>query len=338
MAVSKKIKNEGPRKAAILFLAVGEERAANLFSHMDDYEIRDISREMASLQKVSGEEMEEVLAQFTESVGAGSGLVGGWNTTERFLKSFLKEDRVSELMEEMRGPAGRTMWEKLTNVDAEVLANYLMNEYPQTVAVILSKIKPQHAAEVFSYLPEDITLEVMQRILVMDHVPREILSAVEESLRSEFMRNLAQKQGGDHYELMADIFNNFDRANETKFMEMIEGWNAEDAEKIRALMFTFEDISKTNDRGLQAILSNVPEKEILALALKGASDELRERMLGNMSERAAKILQEDMENMGPVKIKDVDQAQMKIVTVAKELADKGEIVFIEEGGGDEFIT
>lgn len=330
----------GPRKAAILMLAMGEQRAANLFSFMDDYEIRDISREMAALGHVSSDEMENTLSAFTDNVGTGSGgVTGGWNTTERYLKTFLKEDRVKELMDEMRGPAGRTMWEKLANVNEETLANYLLNEYPQTVAVIISRIKSTHAAKVLSVLPEDLAMEVMQRILVMDNVPREVLNAVEESLKTEFMRNLAQKNTRDPHELMAEIFNNFDRANEGRFMGLLEKTNPEDAEKVRSLMFTFDDIAKTDDKGIQTILRDMTDKDVLALALKGSKPELKEKFLKNMSERAAKILKEDMESMGPVKVKDVDEAQQKIVQVAKNLADKGEIIILTEGGGqEEFIS
>lgn len=328
----------GPRKAAILVLAIGEDRAAAMFEAMDDYEIRDLSREMAQLGKVEGTEMEDVLQEFTDNVGGtGAGVVGGWNTTERYLKSFLKDDRVRELMDEMRGPAGRTMWEKLANVEEETLAAYLQNEYPQTVAVILAHIKPSHAAKVLALFPEDTSMEVMRRMLVIDNVPREVLNAVEESLKSEFMRNLSQKNTRDSHEMMSDVFNNFDRSNEAKFLELLEKTNPDDAEKIRALMFTFEDINKTDDKGLQAILRDA-EKDVLAIGLKGASEGLRDRFLGNMSERAAKILREDMDAMGPVKVKDVDEAQMKIVTIAKDLADRGEILLVEEGGDDEFIT
>ncbi len=330
----------GPRKAAILMLAIGEAQAGKVFEEMDDYEIRDISREMANLGRVRGEEMESTLTEFTTKLGGTSGGVkGGWDTTERYLKSFMKEDRVADLMEEMRGPAGRTMWEKLANVDEDILATYLQNEYPQTVAVILSRIRPSQAAKVLTHFPEDFALQIIERILVMDNVPREVLMTLEESLRNEFMRNLVAKKARDTHEVMAEVFNNFDRANESKFLELLEKRNADDAERIRSLMFTFEDINKTDEKGLQAILRDV-EKDVLGLALKGAGEELRERFLANMSERASKMLLEDMENLGPVKVKDVDEAQTKIVNVAKELADKGEIIFAssDEGGGDEFIT
>lgn len=330
----------GPRKAAIMMLAMGEQRAANLFSFMDDYEIRDISREMAQLGQVTSDEMEKTLNGFTDALGGdGAGVVGGWGTTERYLKTFLKEDRVKELMDEMRGPEGRTMWEKLANVNEETLASYLLNEYPQTTAVIISRIKAGHAAKVLSILPQDLAMEVIQRILVMDNVPREVLNAVEDSLKVEFMRNLAQKTTRDPHEVLAEVFNNFDRTNESKFMGLLEKTNKEDADSIRALMFTFDDIMKTDDKGIQTILRDMTDKDVLAMALKGAKPEMREKFLKNMSERAAKILREDMEAMGPVKVKDVDEAQMKIVTVAKNLADKGEIVITGDGDGqDEFIT
>ncbi|MFZ2619838.1 MAG: flagellar motor switch protein FliG [Alphaproteobacteria bacterium] len=337
--MAEKKSSEGPRKAAILLLSIGEERAAAVFSAMDDYEIRDISREMAAIGKISGQEVEETMTDFMDTVGGPSGgVVGGWNATERYLKSFLKEDRVSELMEEMRGPAGRTMWEKLANVAEDTLATYLQNEYPQTVAVILSRIKPAHAARVLSQFPEEFAMEIVQRIIVMGNVPREVLNAVEESLKSEFMRSLAQKNTANTYEQVAEIFNNFDRATEAKFIEKLEKVSPSDAEEIRALMFTFLDINKTDDKGLQAILRDV-DKDVLTLALKGANEEMKSRFLKNMSERAAKILVEDMGAMGPVKVKDVEEAQMKVVTIAKDLADRGEIVFIsEEGGDDAFIT
>ena len=170
----------GPRKAAILMLAIGEEQAGQIFESMDDYEIRDISREMANLGRVAGSEMEGILTEFSSKLGGSSGAVkGGWDTTERFLKSFMKDDRVSDLMEEMRGPAGRTMWEKLANVDEDILATYLQNEYPQTVAVILSRIRPNQAAKVLTHFKEDLAVEIIERILVMETVPREVLATLE---------------------------------------------------------------------------------------------------------------------------------------------------------------
>lgn len=325
------------RDAAILMLAVGEEHAAKIFSLMEEHEIRDISREMSFLGQVPSEEVERVLVEFATSVSGGGGLTGSWQHTERLLKTFMDEDRVSEIMEEMRGPAGRTMWEKLDNVSEDILANYIRNEYPQTAAVILSKIKSLHAARVLSVLPQDFAFEVMERMLVMDNVPREIISTVEQTLRNEFMRNLSAKSKRDSHEMLAEVFNNFDRTNEAKFMDMLQKYSPKDADHVRSLMFTFEDLMKTDDKGIQTLLRDV-EKDKLALALKGASDDLKARFFKNMSERASKIMQEDMQAMGPVRVKDVDDAQQGVITVAKKLIDDGQIVIAVEGGEDEFIT
>jgi flagellar motor switch protein FliG len=228
------------------------------------------------------------------------------------------------------------MWDKLGNVNEAVLANYLKNEYPQTVAVVLSKIKGEHAARVLASLPEDFALECVQRMLRMEPVQREILDKIEQTLRTEFMSNLARTSKRDSHEMMADIFNNFDRQTESRFIAALEERARESAERIRALMFVFEDLSKLDPGGVQTLLRGV-EKDQLGLALKGASDSLREMFFSNMSERAAKIMREDMEGMGPVRLRDVDQAQMAMVQVAKDLAAKGEIMLAGAGGDDELI-
>jgi flagellar motor switch protein FliG len=262
--------------------------------------------------------------------------MGSFEGTQRLLSSIMPAEKVDSLMEEIRGPAGRTMWDKLGNVNEAVLANYLKNEYPQTVAVVLSKIKAEHAARVLAALPEDFALECVQRMLRMEPVQREILDKIEQTLRTEFMSNLARTSKRDSHEMMADIFNNFDRQTENRFVAALEERNRESAERIRALMFVFEDLSKLDPGGVQTLLRAV-EKTQLGLALKGASDGLREMFFSNMSERAAKIMREDMDSMGPVRLKDVDGAQMTMVQVAKDLAAKGEIMLAGSGNDDELI-
>jgi len=267
--------------------------------------------------------------------GTGT-IMGSFEQTQRLLASFMGAEKVDNLMEEIRGPAGRTMWDKLANVNEAVLANYLKNEYPQTVAVVLSKIKAEHSARVLASLPEDFALECVGRMLRMEPVQREILDKIEATLRSEFMSNLARTSKRDSHEMMADIFNNFDRQTEARFIAALEERNREAAERIRALMFVFEDLNKLDPGGVQTLLRAV-EKDQLGLALKGSSDGLREMFFSNMSERAAKIMREDMESMGPVRLRDVDAAQMAMVQVAKDLAAKGEIMLAGAGGDDELI-
>ena len=326
----------GPEKAAVLLLALGEEHSG-LWQQLDEDEIKEISQTMAGLGTVTAQVVEDVLVEFVAGMSGSGSVMGSFEQTQKLLTAFMPADRVEGLMEEIRGPAGRTMWDKLGNVNEAVLANYLKNEYPQTVAVILSKVKPEHAARVLTALPEDFALECVQRMLRMEPVQREILDKSEQTLRTEFMSNLARTSKRDSHEMMADIFNSFDRQTEARFIGALEERNREAAERIRALMFVFEDLSKLDPGGVQTLLRAV-EKDQLGLALKGASEALREMFFSNMSERASKIMREDMEAMGPVRLKDVDSAQMAMVQAAKDLAAKGEIMLAGAGGADDELV
>ncbi|MEZ5936975.1 MAG: flagellar motor switch protein FliG [Hyphomonadaceae bacterium] len=325
----------GSEKAAVLLLALGEDAKA-IWDKLEDDELRTISSAMSNLGAVRAETVEYLIKDFVNRLSGAGAVTGSYEQTQRLLMQFLPADKVESLMEELRGPAGRTMWDKLGNVNESVLANYLKNEYPQTVAVILSKIKTDHAARVLSTMPHEYALEVIQRMLRMEPVQRDILEKIESTLRNEFMTNLARTSKRDSHELMAAIFNNFDRQTEGRFLSMLEDKNKESADRIRSLMFVFEDLAKLDPGGIQTLLRNV-EKDKLGIALKGANEELRNLFMSNMSERAAKILRDDMGGMGPVKLKDVESAQQAIVTVAKDLADRGEILLSEGGGEDELI-
>ena len=325
----------GTQKAATFMLAIGEEHAARLFSKMHEDEIRDISAAMASLGTVPANAVEELCREFSDNLGQTGNLVGSWETTERMLLKTLPRERVAQIMEEIRGPAGRTMWDKLGNVNEAVLANYLKNEYPQTVAVVLSKVKPDHAARVLSLLPEGFAMEVVMRMLRMETVQKEALDGVEKTLKAEFMSNLARAQRRDAHEMMAEIFNNLDRQSESRILAALEERNRDAAERIRGLMFTFDDLSRLDGAGVQVLMRAVP-KDQLVLALKGASENLRDLFIKNMSERAAKMLKEDLANLGPVKLRDVDEAQGAIVLQAKDLAAQGQIQ-LQDGREDEMV-
>ena len=326
----------GPQKAAILMLSLAEEQSSKLFGMMDDEEIKEISQSMANLGNVNAGLVERLFVEFADQISSTGSLVGSFESTERLLMKTLPKDRVDMIMEEIRGPAGRTMWDKLGNVNETVLDNYLKNEYPQTVAVVLAKIKPDHAARVLSLLPENFAMEVIMRMLRMEAVQKEVLDGVEKTLRTEFMSNLARTARRDAHELMADIFNNLDRNAENRFMSALEERNREAAERIKALMFTFEDLIRIDMAGIQTLLRHV-EKDKLAMALKGASDGIKELFFKNMSERAGKMLRDDMDAMGPVRLRDVDQAQSIIVVLSKELASSGQIVISEGREEDELV-
>ena len=326
----------GPEKAAIFLLSLGEDHTAKVFEHMDHDEIMEISTTMATLGKVSANVIERLFVDFADQMSSTNSLVGTMDSTERLLTKVLGADKVSAIMEEIRGPAGRTMWEKLGNVNEEVLANFLQKEYPQTVAVVMSKIQPDHAARVLGMLPDNFALEVIQRMLRMETVQKEVLEDVERTLRTEFMSNLARTQRRDSHEAMAEIFNSLDRTVESRIMEQLEKANPDSAEKIRSLMFTFEDLLKLDPTAIQTIIRAV-DKDKLPTALKGATESLRDLFFSNMSERAAKIMKEDMASMGPVKLKDVEEAQQYIVTVTKDLEGRGEITVASGNEEDELI-
>ena len=325
----------GAQKAATFMLAIGEEHAARLFAKMHEDEIRDISQAMANLGTVRADAVEDLCREFAEGLGQTGNLVGSWETTERMLLKTLPRERVAQIMEEIRGPAGRTMWDKLGNVNEAVLANYLKNEYPQTVAVVLTKVRSDHAARVLSLLPESFAMEVVMRMLRMETVQKEALDGVERTLKAEFMSNLARAQRRDAHEMMAEIFNNLDRQSETRILAALEERNRDAASRIRALMFTFDDLSRMDGAGVQVLMRAVP-KEQLTLALKGASETLRDLFLKNMSERAAKMLKEDLAALGPVKLRDVDEAQAAIVLLAKDLAAQGQIQ-MQDGREEEMV-
>ncbi len=326
---------KGAQKAAVLMLALGEEHCARLFAMMHEDEIKDISSAMAQLGAIRADMVERVCSEFMDTMGTSGSLVGSFESTEHLLMKALPRDRVTQIMEEIRGPAGRTMWDKLGNVSEDVLANYLKNEYPQTVAVVLSKVRPDHAARVLSLLPDSFAMEVVMRMLRMETVQKDVLDGVERTLRSEFMSNLARSTRRDAHELMAEIFNNLDRQAETRFLSGLEERNREAAERIKSLMFTFDDLQRLSSQAIQTLLRAI-EKDKLPIALKGASDRIKDLFLSNLSERAAKMLREDMETLGPVKLRDVDEAQAGIVMLAKELAAQGQIE-ISTGKDEEVI-
>jgi flagellar motor switch protein FliG len=325
----------GLQKVAILMLALGQAQSAKLLGMMHEDEIKEVSTAMSLLGAVRANVVEQLCAEFAEGLGTQGNVMGSYEATEQLLQQALPKERAQQIMEEIRGPAGRTMWDKLGNVNEAVLANYLKNEYPQTVAVVLSKVKADHAGRVLTLLPDSFAIEVVMRMLRMESVQREVLDGVEETLRSEFMSNLSRTSRRDSHEMMAEIFNSLDRQSESRFVSALEERNREAAERIKSLMFTFDDLQRLSPAHIQVLLRSV-EKDKLPTALKGASDTLKQLFFNNLSERAGKMLREDMEALGPVKLRDVDEAQSAIISTAKDLAAQGQIE-ISEGGKDEMV-
>src|ERR1700723_3234881 len=212
----------GPERAAILMLALGEEHGSRVWNLLDDEELPQISVVMSTIGTIEAGLVENLLLEFVSRMSASGAIMGNYEATERLLQQYLPPERGGTNLEEIRGPPGRNMWEKPSNVQEEVLANYLKNEYPQTIAVVLSKLKPEHSARVLAILPEDLALDVVGRMLRMEAVQKEVIERVEQTLRTEFMSNLSQTRRRDAHEGMAEIFNNFDRQTETRFMTSLE--------------------------------------------------------------------------------------------------------------------
>lgn len=317
-------------------MAVNQDLLTKIFSLLEDDEIREISQTMSSMGSIPAENIEKMMLEFSNEISASLSFVGNIQNTERLLRKVLGKEKVDVILEEIRGPAGKNVWDKLSNISEELLANYIKNEYPQTAALILSKIPSAQAANVIKLLNPDFAFEVMKRMLVMDTIKKEVLEKVEKTLRTEFIGTLTKTQKYDTNQIMAEIFNSFDRTTESKFMEMLEKYDTESAEMIKKLMFTFDDIAKVDNSGIQAILK-VADKSRLALALKGTTEEIRSKFIANMSQRAAKILQEEIEGMGPVRMRDVEDAQSEIIVITKDLMAKGEIEISEGSDNDQLV-
>ncbi len=314
----------GKDKAAVLMLSLGDEFAAKLFANMEAAEIRELSQSMSELGTVSAVIVEQLFVEFSEKIASPGDLIGTPESTDRLLKKVIGQERGDKIMNAVQSPEGRTIWEKLENINEQLLANYLKNEYPQTVAVVLAKLQPEHAAKVMASLPESMSIEVVNRMLDMDSVQKEVVDEVEETLRREFISTIDKSDNRNSHEAVAEIINGLDRSTENRLMNMLDEHNRDSADKIRELMFTFDDLANIDSAGIQTLL-RVVEKKTLTIALKGASEALKWAFFDKMSDRAEQMMQEDIAAMGPVRLREVDEAQADIVAIAKDLSTKGEI-------------
>lgn len=330
------IKLSGTQRVAVILLSMTEENATKIFALMTEEEIKEVSYAMSRLGSVSSEVVDNLLEQLQNDLNANASFLGNLYTTEKLLEKVLDQERVKHLMDEIRGPQGRNTWEKLGNVNEELLALYFRNEHPQTVALVISKLSPEQSAKILSYLPDQFAFEVINRILTIGNVKTEILEKVERILRLEFISSISKIQEYDTFEMVAEIFNSLDRSNENKYMSMLESNQPDIAAKIKDLMFTFDDLVKIDTRGMQRLLRNV-EKTRVTIALKGASQELHKAIFDSMSQRAAKIIIDELESLGPVRVRDVDAARSEIVAIAKNLINNGEIE-VTLDNKDEFVT
>lgn len=326
----------GAQRAAALLLLLGETEGAPIWQMLDEEEVKMVSHAMVQLGSLEAETVERLIVDFVSRLSSGGGITSNFERTEALLLKIFPSEQVSAIMAEIKGASGKRVWASLTQIDPEILASFLRNEYPQTVSVVLSKVRPDYAAKVLTILPEDFAIDVLNRMLRMETVQKEALRHIEETLRVEFVSTIAQTTRRDAHELMADVFNAFDRQTEGRFLAALDQANRGSAKKIRQLMFTFEDLLKLDAGSVQTLLRKV-DNDTLCRALKGADERVRGFFLKNMSTRAAKNITDEMGSLGPIRLKDVDEAQAKMTELAKELAEKGEIMIAKSSGEEELV-
>jgi len=327
----------GPQKTAIICLALGEKFTAEAFKRMERQEIAAVSKAMLDIDSVSREDVLDVLKEFNDSITYGSEmLMGGADQVKRLLSKALDSETAKYILDTLEISSGPTPFQELSNVSPRILAQILRNEHPQTLALILGHLHPDQAAELLSNLPSGVRAEVLMRLAKLEAVAEEMLHEVDKVLQSQLIAmggKEGKKVGGINS--VAEILNAVDRATEEEVLSEIEEESQQMADDIRNLMFVFEDIKALDDRSIRELLKDISNEE-LTKALKGASDDLKDKFLKNLSERAAGMIREDLEIMGPVKLSEVEGAQQNIVKTVRRLEAEGRIA-ISRGGGDEFI-
>ncbi|MCS7175810.1 flagellar motor switch protein FliG [Pseudothermotoga sp.] len=328
----------GKRKAAVLLVMLGPEKAASVLKHLDESDVEQLTIEIANIGKVTDEEKKQVLSEFQEIARAREIITqGGIEYAKEVLQKAFGPEKAMRIIERLVSNLQVKPFDFLRQADPLQLVNFLQSEHPQTVAVILSYLEPQLAGKILSALPEDLQVEVVKRIALLERTSPDVIRDIERNLErklSGFVMQTFSQVGG--VDTAAEIMNSIDRSSEKKIMEKLSYDSPELAEEIRRRMFVFEDLVKLDDRSVQIILREIETRD-LALALKGASEEVKQKIFKNISKRAAQLLQDELEYMGPVRLKDVEEAQQKIINVVRRLEEAGEII-IARGGGEELIT
>ena len=329
----------GPKKAAIVMVALGSQGSADLMKDFSEQEVEQLTKEIARLDGVTNEMRDAVLKEF-HTLGLAQQYVsqGGIDYARELLEKTYGPIRAAEILAKITKAIRTTGFHLLTEIDASQLVNFIQKEHPQTIALILAHMDKQMAAKLLGALPQDLQFDVAQRIATMESVTPDVLEQIEQVLTTE-MKDLV---GGDTSEIggvksLAELLNLADRATEKNVMGNLERDNPELATEIKNLMFTFDDILLLDDRGMQRLLKEVDSK-ILSLALKNATQDARDKFLRNMSQRAGEMIAEEIQYMGPVKLRDIEEAQQKLVDSVRRLEEAGEVVLSGRGGSDEIVV
>jgi flagellar motor switch protein FliG len=329
----------GIRKAAILLLSLSQDEAAQILKRLPPTQVEEVSREIASMGDIPVEARRNVFGEFYNLALANSWVTeGGLEYAKALLLKSLSEDEAKRIIKQVTQQVQTTPFSFLQKAESDNLLTFIQDEHPQTIALILAHLPAQKASEIMVGLPSAKQIEVVKRIANMEQTNPEVIKEVERGLEhrlSDIVSQTFEKAGG--VDTVAEILNLADRSTEKGIMEGLEADDPDLVEQIRRLMFVFEDILLVNDKGIQSVLKEVDNQE-LGLALKTASEELKQKIFKNMSERAGQLIQEDMQFMGPVRVSDVEQAQQKIVDVVRRLEDAGEIIIAGRGGEKEMVV
>lgn len=328
----------GLQKAAVLLITLGPEKSANIFKYLSEEEIEELTLEIANTRSITPQIKEAVVDEFYEICLAQQYIAeGGIGYAKEVLEKALGSDKAMEVISRLTSSLQVKPFEFIRKTDATQLLNFIQDEHPQTIALILSYLSPHQSSAIISALPPDRQADVAKRIAIMDRTSPEVIKEVEKVLESKLASLVNQDYtiiGG--VDAVVEILNSVDRGTEKHIMETLEIEEPELADEIRKKMFVFEDILLLDDRAIQRVLRDVDNND-LAISLKGANEQVQNAIFNNLSKRLAVMIKEDMEFMGPVRMKDVEEAQQKIVNIIRKLEDSGEIV-ISRGGGDEIIV
>jgi len=329
----------GAKKTAILMLTLEADQATELMKRLPRENIEEVSREIASMREVSNEMRQQIFSEFYNMALASNYLnEGGLEYAKMLISRSVGEDEAKRLIKQVTQQVQTTPFSFLQRAESENVLTFIQDEHPQTIALILAHLPPAKASEVLVGLPNAKQIEVVKRIANMEQTNPEVIKEVERGLEhrlSDIVSQTFEKAGG--VPNVAEMLNLADRSTEKAIMEGLEADDPDLVEGIRRLMFVFEDIMLVNDKGIQSVLKEI-ENDVLALALKTASDDLKQKIFKNMSERASQLIQEDMQFMGPVRVSDVESAQQKIVDIVRRLEDSGEIIISGRGGEKEMVV
>ena len=334
---SSSIRINGPRKAAITLLSLGEEATALILRKLTTDEIRALSLQMSSIDGVKKEISDELLTEFTERFRTEGGVnQDGDKFIRKLLPSVMKVDQALEVISQMDEEKHRIPFKHLRDIDPKLLAGFIKGEHPQTIAIIVSHLGHQKASQVLAFLPEQLQYEIVARIANLETVPPDLIQEVDEVLEKELtsIGKRGEQIGG--ISVVAEILNHSDRRTGDNILQFLDETDTDLAEKVRKLMFVFEDLLHVNDAGIRELLKEIRNEE-LTMALKTASEDLKGKIFKNLSQRAAQMLQEDISMMGPARLSEVETAQQAILNVARKLEKEGKLLLAGKDSGESFV-